>query len=160
MGCSFAYHLTRMGWTDVVVADKGELTSGATFQAAGPGRPAQGLGHFVKPDKGEFMGRRALVAQKEAGVTRRLTCLTIASGGSGPLSPLGKEAILDGDQVVGIVTSGGFDHTVGKPIAYGYLPVHYAEPGTRLRSEVAAVKVEATVETLPLYDPENRKVKG
>ena len=34
-GCSIAYHLTQMGWTDVVLLDKGELTSGATFHAAG-----------------------------------------------------------------------------------------------------------------------------
>jgi len=35
IGCSTAYHLTRMGWTDVVVIDKGELTSGSTWHAAG-----------------------------------------------------------------------------------------------------------------------------
>jgi len=34
-GCSIAYHLTQMGWKDVVIVDKGELTSGATFHAAG-----------------------------------------------------------------------------------------------------------------------------
>jgi 4-methylaminobutanoate oxidase (formaldehyde-forming) len=34
-GCSIAYHLTKMGWEDVVLLDKGELTSGATFHAAG-----------------------------------------------------------------------------------------------------------------------------
>ena len=34
-GCSIAYHLTEMGWKDVIVLDKGELTSGATFHAAG-----------------------------------------------------------------------------------------------------------------------------
>jgi sarcosine dehydrogenase len=119
-----------------------------------------GLDPFVKLGKGEFMGRKALTAQKEAGITRHLACLTIDSGASGPLMPLGKEAILDGDQVVGIVTSGGFGYTIGKPIAYGYLPLRHAEPGTRLRIEVAAVKYEATVERQPLYDPENRKVKG
>ena len=34
-GCSLAYHLTEMGWTDIVLLDKGELTSGATWHAAG-----------------------------------------------------------------------------------------------------------------------------
>src|SRR4030067_3643087 len=34
-GCSIAYHLTSMGWQDVIVLDKGELTSGAPFHAAG-----------------------------------------------------------------------------------------------------------------------------
>ena len=47
-GCSIAYHLTEMGWKDVIVLDKGELTSGATFHAAGlVGRveSAGGRGH-------------------------------------------------------------------------------------------------------------------
>ena len=35
VGCSTAYHLTKMGWNDVVVVDKGELTSGSTWHAAG-----------------------------------------------------------------------------------------------------------------------------
>ena len=34
-GCSIAYHLARKGWTDVVLLDKGELTSGSTWHAAG-----------------------------------------------------------------------------------------------------------------------------
>ena len=34
-GCSVAYHLAHKGWTDVVLVDKGELTSGSTWHAAG-----------------------------------------------------------------------------------------------------------------------------
>ncbi|MBT4090678.1 MAG: FAD-binding oxidoreductase, partial [Deltaproteobacteria bacterium] len=35
IGCSVAYHLTKMGWTDTVIIEKGELTSGSTWHAAG-----------------------------------------------------------------------------------------------------------------------------
>jgi 4-methylaminobutanoate oxidase (formaldehyde-forming) len=35
VGCSIAYHLTLMGWKDVVIVEKGELTSGSTWHAAG-----------------------------------------------------------------------------------------------------------------------------
>jgi sarcosine dehydrogenase len=35
VGCSTAYHLTKMGWKDVVILEKGELTSGSTWHAAG-----------------------------------------------------------------------------------------------------------------------------
>ena len=35
IGCSTAYHLTKMGWKDVVILEKGELTSGSTWHAAG-----------------------------------------------------------------------------------------------------------------------------
>ena len=115
-----------------------------------------GLDFCVKLNKGDFIGREALLIQKEKGITRRLCCLTLHTG---PLMPIGKEAILDGDKVVGIVTSGGFGHTIKKPIAYGYLPVDYSKLGTRLQIEVATKRYEATVEKEPLYDPLNEKVK-
>jgi 4-methylaminobutanoate oxidase (formaldehyde-forming) len=115
----------------------------------------------VKRDKGDFIGREALLAQKEKGISRRLSCLTLHTGPHAiPLMPVGKEAILDGDKVIGLVTSGGFGYTVNKPIAYGYLPMAYSEPGTRLQIEVAAKRYEATVEKEPLYDPENAKVRS
>jgi len=116
-----------------------------------------GLDFCVRLDKGDFIGRQALLTQKEKGITRKLCCLTIESD---PLMPVGKEAILHGDSVIGLVTSGGFGHTIRKPIAYGYLPVNYSKPGTRLQIEVAASRYEATVEKEPLYDPEDIKVKG
>ena len=120
-----------------------------------------GLDFCVKLNKGDFIGRKALLAQKEKGITRRLCCLTIHTGPHAiPLMPIGKEAILDGDQVIGLVTSGGFGHTIKKPIAYGYLPIQHSKRGTRLQIEVAAQRYEATVEKEPLYDPENLKVKS
>ncbi len=115
-----------------------------------------GLDFCVKFEKGDFIGREALLTQKEEGLKRKLCCLTIDSE---PLMPIGKEAILDGDQVIGLVTSGGFGHTIKKPIAYGYLPIGYSKPGTRLSIEVAARRYEALIEKEPLYDPENKKIK-
>ena len=40
-GCSVALHLARAGWTDVLLLDKGELTSGSTAHAAGPRHDVQ-----------------------------------------------------------------------------------------------------------------------
>jgi len=116
-----------------------------------------GLDFYVKLNKGNFIGQEALLAQKEKGISRRLCCLTLQTG---PLMPVGKEAILDGDKVIGLVTSGGFGHTIEKPIAYGYLPIDYSKPGIRLQIEVAAKRYEATVEKEPLYDPENLKIRS
>lgn len=116
-----------------------------------------GLDFCVKLNKGDFIGRRALLMQKEKGISRKLCCLTIDSG---PLMPVGKEAILDGDKGIGIVTSGGYGHTLQKSIVYGYLPISYSEPGTKLQIEVAAQMYEAIVEEEPLYDPENQKIKS
>ena len=35
IGCSVAYHLTKLGWTDVVLLERKQLTSGTTWHAAG-----------------------------------------------------------------------------------------------------------------------------
>ena len=35
VGCSVAYHLTKLGWTDVVLLERKQLTSGTTWHAAG-----------------------------------------------------------------------------------------------------------------------------
>jgi sarcosine dehydrogenase len=116
-----------------------------------------GLHFCVKLNKGDFIGRAALLDQKEKGIASRLCCMTIDAG---PLMPVGKEAILDRDKVIGLVTSGGFGYTVGKPIAYGYLPASYVKPGTRLQIEVAAKRYGAVVEKEPLYDPKNLRARG
>ena len=42
-GTSIAYHLAELGWTDVVLVDRAELTSGSTFHSRRPGRPAPEL---------------------------------------------------------------------------------------------------------------------
>ena len=44
IGTSVAYHLTALGWTDVLLLEQGQLSCGTTWHAAGPGRPAAGLG--------------------------------------------------------------------------------------------------------------------
>lgn len=115
-----------------------------------------GLDFCVKFEKGEFLGREALLKQKAQGLSQRLCCMTLETD---PLVPVGKEAILDGDRVIGLVTSGGFGYTIGRPIVYGYIPISYSEPGTRLQIEVAAQRYEATVREEPLYDPRNERLR-
>lgn len=115
-----------------------------------------GLDFCVQWHKGDFLGRRALLEQKARGITQRLCCITLESE---PLLPVGKEAILDGEKVIGLVTSGGFGYTIGKTIVYGYLPIAYSEPGTKLQIEVAARRYEATVRKEPLYDPGHERLR-
>jgi glycine cleavage system aminomethyltransferase T/glycine/D-amino acid oxidase-like deaminating enzyme len=78
-----------------------------------------GLGFGVAFGKGDFTGREALLAAHATGPTRRLCSFAIE--GFAPLH--GGEAIVHEDQVLGSVTSAGYGHTLGKSIAFGYLPV-------------------------------------
>ncbi len=81
-----------------------------------------GLGFAVALDKGDFIGREALAKIKASGVQRKLCSFTIE--GFAPLH--GGEAILHGGKVVGSVSSAGFGHTLGKTIAFGYVPTAIA----------------------------------
>ena len=80
-----------------------------------------GLGFCVALDKGDFIGREALVKAK-ANVTRKLCTFTI--DGFAPLH--GGEAILKDGKVVGSTSSAGYGHHLGKTIAFGYVPAEIA----------------------------------
>jgi len=107
-----------------------------------------GLGFAVKLDKGDFIGRAALLKQKEAGVTRKLCCLTLADS---RVIALGKEPIriAGSDQIISWVASGGYGYTVQKSIVFAYLPVDYAKPGTQLEIECFGMTIRPHAERTP-----------
>jgi 4-methylaminobutanoate oxidase (formaldehyde-forming) len=102
-----------------------------------------GLGFCVKLDKpGGFVGDAAVAAAKSAGVARKLSLLVLRDSGA---VVLGSEPVLVGGEVVGRVTSGGFGFTCERSLAYAYLPVGSAEPGTEVVVNLFGTKVPATV---------------
>ncbi|MCB0195092.1 MAG: aminomethyltransferase family protein, partial [Anaerolineae bacterium] len=116
-----------------------------------------GLSWTVRFKKGDFLGREALLAIKEAGLTRKICCMTLDDPEA---VVLGKEPILDGDQKLGYVTSAGYGYSVGKFIIYGYLPIDYATEGTKVEVAYFDKRYTATVAKEPLFDSNGEKVKG
>jgi dimethylglycine dehydrogenase len=110
----------------------------------------------VKWDK-DFIGKAALEAQKRAGVKQKLVCMVVDAQTS---DPWGYNPIFQGEKRVGMTSSGGFGHRVGKSIAFGYVPPQLAAPGTQLEVEVLGEKRQAAVAAMPLYDPKNERMKG
>ena len=107
-----------------------------------------GLGWVTRLGKPEFVGRDALVAQKAAGVTRRLVGVEVFDRGI----PRHGYPVLVGGEVVGHVTSGTRSPLTGRCIGLAYVPVALAEPGTELAVDCRGrVKPAAVVET-PFYD--------
>ena len=92
-----------------------------------------GLDRFVALDKGDFVGRDALVAQREAGVPQDFVTLEIEADDA---DPWGNEPIYDGEAMVGRATSGAYGHTVGKSLALGYVARDHAVRGRRLAVEI------------------------
>jgi glycine cleavage system aminomethyltransferase T len=115
-----------------------------------------GLGWAVKLDKGPFLGRDALAEIRERGVQRRLSCLVLEDPS---VVLVGKEPILDGDQVVGYVTSAAYGPSVGQSIAYGYLPGGRAGVGTALSVYAEGERHDARVAAEPLFDPRNARLR-
>jgi glycine cleavage system T protein len=115
-----------------------------------------GLGFAVKLDKPDFLGRDAARQAKERGPTRKLCCLVLEDPG---VVLLGKEPILDGESVVGYVTSAGYGATVEESIAYGYLPAQLAEPGTGVTVHSEGRREPATVSAEPLFDPRMARLR-
>jgi aminomethyltransferase len=105
------------------------------------------LGWTVKWDKGDFIGRDALVRQKAAGVTRRLAGFEAAERAI----PRPHYAIAVDGRPVGAVTSGTFSPTLRRPIGMGYVPVALATPGTVVQLDVRGRPAPATVVRLPFY---------
>ncbi|MEU6735969.1 FAD-dependent oxidoreductase [Streptomyces physcomitrii] len=115
-----------------------------------------GLGFAVKKDKGDFLGRAALQA-RSGEVRRRLTCLTAADPRD---TVLGNEPVYDGAAPVGYVTSAAFGHTLGKAIAYAWLPAQLATPGQRLDIGYFDRRVPVVVTEEPLFDPSMTRLRG
>jgi 4-methylaminobutanoate oxidase (formaldehyde-forming) len=116
-----------------------------------------GMGIFVRLDKGDFRGKKALEKQKKEGRRQKLCCFSLED----PTAiGLGNEPIFQDGKVVGWITSGGYGYTVKKSIAYGYLPLTLAKPGTRLETELFGERIALTVEKEPLYDPKGERIKA
>ncbi|MEW1647558.1 FAD-dependent oxidoreductase [Streptomyces sp. NPDC091219] len=115
-----------------------------------------GVAFAVKLDKGDFLGKAALERRKTS-VRRQLTCLTIDDPHS---VVMGKEPVYDGEHAVGHVTSAAYGYTIGKGIAYAWLPAELATPGTPLHIGYFDRRVEAVVAAEPLFDPTMSRLRG
>ncbi len=106
-----------------------------------------GLGRFVRLEKDAFVGRDALLAQKEAGLTRRRVGLVLRDRG---IARDGAPVLHNGE-VVGAVTSGTMAPWVEQAIAMAYVPPSLAQPGTPVTVEVRGKQLNAEITKLPFY---------
>ena len=116
-----------------------------------------GLDRFVRLDKGEFVGRDALLRQKQAGVPRRFVTLAVEAKGA---DPLGNEPVYRGRRMVGRATSGAYGYTVGKSLALAYVEPDAAAPGTELKIEILGKRRPAVVIPESPWDPDNARIRA
>ncbi|MFA5121225.1 FAD-dependent oxidoreductase [Zavarzinia sp.] len=122
-----------------------------------------GLGWAVKLKSGKaFLGRDALLAEKQKPLPRLLAGFTVADPAA---VLLGRETIYRNGERVGWLTSGGYGYTLGLAVGYGYVrnpagvDADYVLTG-RYELEIAGERFPAEVGLAPFYDPKGERVKA
>ncbi|MEU3743203.1 FAD-dependent oxidoreductase [Streptomyces sp. NPDC032198] len=111
-----------------------------------------GVGFAVRMDRGDFVGRAALERLGSPG--RRLTALLLDDPAA---VVLGKEPVFVDGVPAGYVTSASYGYTLGRCVAYAWLPP--LETGTSVHVEYFGEKVPATVAEEPLFDPKMTRIR-
>ena len=115
-----------------------------------------GLDRFIRLDKGDFIGRSALIRERERGIVRRLATVAIDTDGA---SAVIHEAVYHRDRLVGRITSGGYAYTLGHDVALALLPVELATLGTELEVLILGERRQAHVIPDSPYDPDAARAR-
>lgn len=117
-----------------------------------------GLERLVDLDKGDFIGRDALVRTRDAGVDRKLVGIEI-SGARIEFNET-KWPVVDGGGIIGGVTSAIYSPRLKKNIGYAMVPIDRVNLGTELTIQHPHGKRKATVARMPFLDPEKEIPKA
>jgi dimethylglycine dehydrogenase len=115
------------------------------------------MGRFVNPDKGDFLGRDALLAWQGRGMNNLLVTLEVAEVEDA--DALGNNVLFSDGDAVGRATGGGFGFRVNKSLALGMVRPELAEPGTVLAIEILGKTYPATVIPHSPFDPKNERLR-
>ena len=107
-----------------------------------------GLGFFVSPDKGDFIGRTALAEQKANGVRKK--CAAFKMTGKSP-PPRPHYPIWVHGEKAGEVTSGTQSPSLGIGIGMGYVPPEFAKTGTAIEIEIRGNRAPGVIVPKPIY---------
>ncbi|MEM9395333.1 MAG: FAD-dependent oxidoreductase [Pseudomonadota bacterium] len=120
-----------------------------------------GLGFAVKTDKGDFIGRDAVMRRKDAGLTRRMLQFRLTEPDA---MVFHNEAVVQDGQIVSIVTSGNYGHALEGGIAMGYVPTHGAKIADLLEVpyeiDIGGRRVKAEPSHAPMYDPKHARMRA
>ena len=135
-----------LGSRDVLRLEAGLLLHGNDMDTSiNPYEAA--LERFVDPDREGYVAGETLRAIRDEGVSRKIAAFNMIERG---IARPGY-SIMDGENHIGRVTSGGPSPTLDTNIGLGYVPIAYSEPGTRIAIEIRGRPVQAEITTLPFY---------
>jgi dimethylglycine dehydrogenase len=117
-----------------------------------------GLDRFVHPNKGEFLGREALVKAHADGDKWKF--VTMEVHGVTDADARGSEPLWKGNELVGRATNGAFGWRLGKSLALGMVKPEHGVLGSELEIQILGERKRATVIEESPYDPENARLRA
>ena len=117
-----------------------------------------GIDRFIHPNKGQFIGRDALVQWREKGFDNSFVTLEVHNVSNADV--LGNNPIYANGKVVGRATGGNFGFRVNKSLALAMVSPAHAEVGTKLKIDILGDMHDVTVIPESPYDPENQKLRS
>jgi dimethylglycine dehydrogenase len=119
-----------------------------------------GLDRFVHPNKGQFIGRDALVAGREKGLSWNFVTMEVHGVTDADSDTRGSEPIYSAGKLVGRATNGGFGWRVNKSLALGMVKPEFAQPGKELEIKILDKLFKAGVIAESPYDPDNARLRA
>ncbi|MGS4884401.1 GcvT family protein [Roseibium sp. MB-4] len=116
-----------------------------------------GLDRFVKLDKPDFVGKDALIQRLKDGPRKKLVTLKIDATHA---PAYGGASLMQGDTVVGTVTSGEWGHRSGLNLAYAFVDTALSGEGTVLDLDLLGDRVSAEIIAPSPYDPGHTRMRG
>ena len=144
------YALASLGKEKAYYSWGVELTNEITLIEAGMER-------FVDFEKGDFIGREALLRHKNEPLAWNIAYVEVTTHDS---DARGSEPVFDGKKVIGVTSSGAFGHTVEKSLAFAFIPPEYNTPGTTLDIEILGQCCPAKVLAGAAFDPQNLRLRS
>lgn len=119
-----------------------------------------GLDRFVHPNKGDFIGRDAVVKAREDGLKWNFVTLEVHVPGVSDVDARGSEPIYANGQLIGRATHGGYGWRLGKSLALAMVKPDYSALGTQLEIKILGKTHKATVIPEAPFDTENERLRA
>ncbi|UCD41891.1 MAG: aminomethyltransferase family protein, partial [Chloroflexota bacterium] len=116
-----------------------------------------GMERFVNFDKGDFVGRAALLQRQKEQLDWKIAYVEVDVEDA---DVYGGEPAYDGDEVIGVTSSGAYGHRVKKSLAFVFVHPEYATPGTTFDIEILSQRRQVKVLAEAVYDPENKRLRS
>jgi dimethylglycine dehydrogenase len=118
-----------------------------------------GLDRFVHPNKGQFIGRDALVEAREKGLNWNFVTMEVQGVTDADSDARGSEPIYSKGKLIGRATNGGFGWRINKSLALAMVKPEFAAVGTELEIKILGKLFKTRILVEGPYDPDNIKLR-